>query len=469
MKKGMTLLLSLIFVSSALLAGCGGNNNASTNKGDGNATATNSADATNAPATEEPVSSEPFEMTIRHTQIGADKQKRLAILQEVVKKVEGDVPGLTFKLDGVDSDVNRKEKLRGEMAAGNPPEIFDLFGSPDSKIYAKEGKLLDLTPILEELGIKDKFSNLDPFTYEGKIYGLPIGGSGEGFFYNKEYYTSKGWKAPTTFAELEQQLADIKADGKVPLAGASKAGWVPLMLANHLWSRYAGPDVTAKFATGEAKWTDPNVVKGFAKYKEWVDKGYFKKGELGFEYAEYTTQFTSSEAILLYDGTWKSSVFKAGQSGEGLIGKVGFFNIPPVDGGVGDQTALMRDVNNGYGFSASAEKDPRQLAAVKSFIKNLFNEEMQLRGLVEDGVLPAMKIDQNVLNENITDDLMSEIVGVLNNSQSSFPAFDSLVQADVTTEISNIQIQKLIGGQTTPEKMGEVLQKVQEEANAAVE
>ncbi|MFE4711117.1 MULTISPECIES: extracellular solute-binding protein [unclassified Paenibacillus] len=469
MKKSMTLLLSLIFVSSALLAGCGGNNNTSTTNGEGNKTGTNTVEATNAPATEEPVSEEPFEMTIRHTQVGADKQKRLAILEDVVKKVEGDVPGLTFKLDGVESDVNRKEKLRGEMAAGNPPQVFDLFGSPDSKIYAKENKLLDLTPILEELGIKDKFSNLDPFTYEGKIYGLPIGGSGEGFFYNKEYYNSKGWKAPTTFAELEQQLADIKADGKVPLAAASKAGWVPLMLANHLWSRYAGPEVTAKFATGEAKWTDPQVVAGFAKYKDWVDKGYFKKGELGFEYAEYTTQFTSGEAILLYDGTWKSSVFKPGQSGEGLIGKVGFFNIPPVEGGAGDQTALMRDVNNGYGFSAAVANDPRQLAAVKSFIKNLFNEEMQLRGLVEDGVLPAMKIDQNVLNENITDDLMSEIVAVLNNSQSSFPAFDSLVQADVTTEISNIQIQKLIGGQTTPEKMGEALQKVQEEANAAVE
>ena len=465
MKKGLTLLLSLIFVSSALMTGCGGNNNTKENT----AESTNAPAATNANATEEPASSEPFEMTIRHTQVGADKQKRLAILEDVVGKVQGEVPGLTFNLDGVESDVNRKEKLRGEMAAGNPPEIFDLFGSPDSKIYAKESKLLDLTPILEELGIKDKFTNLDPFTYEGKIYGLPIGGSGEGFFYNKEYYTSKGWKAPTTFAELEKQLADIKADGKVPLAGASKAGWVPLMLANHLWSRYAGPDVTAKFPTGEAKWSDANVVKGFSKYKEWVDKGYFKKGELGFEYAEYTTQFTSGEAILMYDGTWKSSVFKAGQSGEGMIGKVGFFNIPPVEGGVGDQTALMRDVNNGYGFSASVADDERQLAAVKSFIKNLYNEDMQLRGLVEDGVLPAMKMDQAKLTASITDDLMSEIVAVLNSSQSSFPAFDSLVQADVTTEISNIQIQKLIGGQTTPEKMGAALQKVQEEANAAVE
>lgn len=465
MKKSLIFTLSLIFITSATLTGCGGNSNSS-NK---NTEASSAPAASNSAVTEEPVSSEPFELTIRHTQVGADKQKRLAILEDVIEKVEADVPGLTFKLDGVDSDVNRKEKLRGEMAAGNPPEIFDLFGSPDSKIYAKESKLLDLTPILEELGIKDKFTNLDPFTYEGKIYGLPIGGSGEGFFYNKEYYASKGWKAPATFAELEQQLADIKADGKVPLAGASKAGWVPLMLANHLWSRYAGPDVTAKFATGEAKWSDENVVKGFTKYKEWVDKGYFKKGELGFEYAEYTTQFTSGEAILLYDGTWKSSVFKSGQSGEALIGKVGFFNIPAVEGGVGDQTALMRDVNNGYGFSASVADDERQLAAIKSFIKNLFNEEMQLRGLVEDGVLPAMKIDQTILNESITDDLMSEIVAVLNHSDSSFPAFDSLVQADVTTEISNIQIQSLIGGQTTPEKMGADLQKIQEEANAAVE
>lgn len=459
-RRNLMMLMSLCFVVSLTVSGCGNSNNKTTEE---SASTTPTTEA----KTEETKKIEPLEMTIRHTQVGADKQKRYAILTDVLTKVEGEVEGLKFKPDGVESDVNRKEKLRGEMAAGNPPDIFDLFGSPDSKVYAKEGKLLDLTPILEELGIKDKFSSLDPFTYEGKIYGLPIGGSGEGFFYNKEYFDSKGLKVPTTLAELDQILETIKADGKVPMAGASKAGWVPLMLANQLWSRYAGADVTAKFTSGEAKWSDPNVVQGFAKYKEWVDKGYFKKGELGFEYAEYTTQFTSGEAILLYDGTWKSSVFKAGESGEKMIGKVGFFNLPPVDGGTGDQTSLMRDVNNGYGFSAEVEKDPRKLEAVKSFIKNLYNEEMQIRGVVEDGVLPAMKIDAAVLSASIEDDLMKQIVDVLNAAETSFPAFDSLVQADVTTEISNIQIQKLIGQQTTPEKMGEALQKIQEEANAS--
>ncbi|WP_405170102.1 extracellular solute-binding protein [Paenibacillus sp. FSL H8-0280] len=455
MKKRMTLLLSLLLITSWTLAGCASSSN-EPQQGAGNTPV-------------EETSKEPVEMLLRHTQVGADKQKRLAILQDVVDKVEGEVPNLTFTLDGVESDVNRKEKLRGEMAAGNPPDIFELFGSPDSKVYAKEGMLLDLTPILQELDIQDQFTSLEPFTYEGKVYGLPIGGSGEGFFYNKEYFEQKGWKAPTTMAELDNILAEIKADGKVPLASASKAGWVPLMLTNHLWSRYAGPEITAKFATGEAKWTDPGVVQGFAKHKEWVDKGYFKKGELGFEYAEYTTQFTSGEAVLMYDGTWKSSVFKEGQSGESLIGKVGFFNMPPVENGAGDQTSLMRDVNNGYGFSAAVADDPQKLEAVKAFIKNFYNEDMQVRGLVEDGVLPAMKLDEKVLTDSITDDLMKEIVAVLNASKTSFPAFDALVQADVTTEISNLQIQKLIGGQTTPEKMAEELQKVQEEANASVE
>lgn len=453
-KRSLILLMSFMMVSSILLSAC-----------ENNQTNVNASNGSKAKGTEAP-KAEPFELTLRHTQVGKDKEKRFAILNDVVKKVESEVDGLTFRLDSVDSDVNRKEKLRGEMAAGNPPDIFDLFGSPDSKIYAKEGKLLDLTPIIEELGIKDKFSSLEPFTYQGKVYGLPIGGSAEGFFYNKDYFDKKGWKPPTTFEELEEMMAEIKADGRVPLAAASKDGWVPLMLTNHLWSRYAGPDVTAKFATGEAKWTDPNVVKAFSKHQEWENKGYFKKGELGYEYPEYTTQFTSGTAILMYDGTWKSSVFKKYESGAGMVGKVGFFNLPPIKEGIGDQTSLMFNVNNGYGFSSAVAKDPRKLAAVKSFIKNMFNEDMQIRGLVEDGVLPAMKMDVSVLASSLNDTLMKEIVDVLEHADTKFAAFDSLVQTDVTSEISNMQIQKLVSNQTTPIKMGEALQRVQEEANA---
>lgn len=462
MRKGSLFGLTLITAFTAALAGCGGSGTATPEPSANGEEGQKQQEATKQPET----SKQPFELTIRHTQVGESKKNRMAILQEIVDKTQNEVEGLTFKLDGVESDVNRKEKLRGEMAAGNPPDIFDLFGSPDGKLYAREGKLLDLTPILDELGLKDKFSGLAPFTFEDKVYGLPIGASAEGVFYNKEYFEQKGLKVPATFDEFEALLETIKADGKIPLASASKAAWVPLMLTNQLWSRYAGPDITDGFATGDSKWTDPAMIQAFEKHKEWVDKGYFKKGELGFEYSELQIQFVSGEAIMMFDGTWQSSIFKEGGIGENMIGKVGFFNIPPVAGAPGDQTAMMQDTNNGYGFSSKVADDPQKVEAVRTFIKNLYNEEMQLRGLIEDGVLPAMKIDNAKLEAGVQDPLMKEIAAVLNETTDSFPAFDALVQPDVNTSLS-LEIQKLIGGQTTAEKLAEEVQKIQDEANAA--
>ncbi len=460
MKKHVMLLLSLVFIFSIVLSACGsGNNEANTNTNTPEETP-----ATASKATEAPAEVKPFELSLRHTQVGEPKKFRLALLQEVVKKTEAAVPGLTIKLDGVDSEVNRKEKLRAEMGTGSPPDIFDVFGSPDAGVFVKEGLMLDLTPILDELGLKEKFTSLTPFTYEGKIYGLPIGGSVEGYFYNKEYFTSKGLSLPKTIAELEQIAETIKADGKVPFAQSSKDAWIPLMTTNNLWSYYGGPEITNGFKTGKSKWTDEAVVKAVAKHKEWVDKGYYVKGEMGFDYAAMRNQIVTGQAIMMMDGSWANSVFRdAAQAGD-MVGKVGFFNMPPVT--AGGPVSVMQDVNNGYGFSASVAKDPQKLAAVKEFIKNMWTEEMQVRGLVEDGILPAIKMDPAVMKATTEDALMQDIFTAVSEIGTSYPAFDALVQADVNTALS-LGIQQVIGGQTDPAKMLAEVQKVQEEANAA--
>ncbi|AWP28534.1 ABC transporter substrate-binding protein [Paenibacillus sp. Cedars] len=448
-KKGLALLMSLLFVSSALLSACGDNGAEKPSGG-----------------TEGAASNEPFEITIRHTQVGESKKFRLALLNDVVSKTEEAVPGLKIKLDAVDSEVNRKEKLRGEMAAGKPPEVFDVFGSPDAGVYSKEGLMLDLTPILEELGIKDKFTTLDPFTHEGKIYGLPIGGSIEGIFYNKDYFAQKGLTVPKTLAQLEQIAETIKADGKIPFAQSSKDAWIPLMTTNNLWSYYAGAEVTYGFKTGETKWTDPKVVEGVKKHQEWVEKGYFKKGELGFEYADMRNQIISGEAMMMMDGSWANSVFRDPAQAGDMVGKIGYFNLPPVN--EGDPVIVMQDANNGYGFSASVAEDPRKLQAVKEFIKNMWTDEMQLRGLKEDGVLPAMKMDLATMNSTSDDPLMQDIFKGVSEIKYSFPAFDALVQADVNTALS-MGIQQVIGGELDAEKMLENVQAAQEAANAAEE
>ncbi|QJD83393.1 ABC transporter substrate-binding protein [Cohnella herbarum] len=407
-------------------------------------------------------------LVVRHTQLGEAKQQRLNILNDVLKAVKKDVSGVEFKLDGVDSDVNRKEKLRSEMATNSAPAIFDLFGGADTQLYASEGKLLDLTPILKELGLQNKFISLGEFTVDGKVYGLPIGGFQEGYFYNKPYFAQNKLQVPKTLEELEKLAEVIKKNGKTPFAQASKQAWVALMTANTLWSRYAGPDITYGFATGKTKWNSPDMVAAFTKYSDWVKKGYFKKGELGLEYAEQRNQLIRGEAIMMYDGSWASSVFADVKQAGKMTNQVGYFPMPKVSNGKGSQTAVNGGFSNGYGFSAKVKGNAKQLAAVKSFIKNMYNDEMQIRGLEADGVLPSMKVDSAKIAKAKVSDLVKEIIAVGNKASGAFPAFDALVQPDVNTAISE-GIQKLIGGKTTPKKMLDDVQEVQEEANEEAE
>ncbi|RAV06599.1 extracellular solute-binding protein [Paenibacillus sp. YN15] len=461
MKKALTLALTLVLGSAAVLAGCGEDNNSSAPSSAASGAATTAATAS--PQVSTAPKAEPFTVSLRHIQIGEAQKFRKAILDDVVKKTQQDVPGLTLQLDGVEDQVNRFTKLPAEMAAGNPPKIFDLFGGAgDALKYAKAGRLLDLTPILKELGIDGKFINLNQFTLDGKVYGLPIGGNTEGFFYNKPLFEQNGIKVPATWEELESAAAKLKEKGITPFAMGSKGAWVPNMLLNTLIGRYAGPDAIEGFAAGKKAWNAPEVVAAFSKYEEWVKKGYFTKGELGMEYPEMLNQFLTGKGAMMFDGSWRSSVFKDQAQAGDLTNKVGYFSMPAVPGGMGDQTFVNGNYANGYGFSSNLK--PNELTAVKAFIKNMYNDEMQLRGLLEDGVLPSMKLSADALGK-VQDPLVKQVMDIVNKAGGAFSHFDSTIQSEVYKE-TETQIQKLISGGATAKQVADKLDQVQKQANS---
>lgn len=460
MKRAFMTVIMLVLVSSTLLAACSGNNGG--NQGS-NSTPTPTPTNTTENSNEEPTKpAEPFTVSLRHIQIGEAQKYRKAILDDVVAKTEAEIPGLTFELEGVEDSVNRFTKLPAEMAAGNPPKIFDLFGGEgDALKYGAAGRLLDLAPILDELGMSDKFLNLDQFTMDGKIYGLPIGGNIEGFYYNEELFASLNLTEPTTWAELETAAQTLADNGYTAFAMGSKGAWVPLMLVNTLIGRYAGPDSIAGFSSGDAKWNSPEVVAAFEKYDEWVQKGYFTKGELGFEYADMLNEFITGKAGMMFDGSWRSSVFSDETQAGALTNKVGFFTMPAVEGGIGDQTYVNGNYSNGYGFSSDLNE--QELVAVKAFIKNMYSDEMQLRGLLEDGVLPSIKLSDDATSQ-VEDKIVKKVITIMGESGGAFSHFDSTVQSAVYKESEDV-ILKLIAGRETPQSVGDILQGVQDKAN----
>lgn len=454
MKKLKVLSIAMALAMTVTVVGCA--------KKDAAPTPAASTDATKAPidagkATDAPKVTE-FKVSLRHINVSDASKPQLDLLLKAVKAAEAALPGVKYELDGVEDTVNRDTKLKAEMAAGNPPKIFDLFGGPDTKNYQKAGHLLDLTPILAELGLSDKFIDLGEFTVDGKVYGLPRSGYTEGIFYNKKMFADAGVAVPKTWEEFLAVCEALKTKGIVPIASGTGGpdGWVVNMIANSLFVREAGKEVQEGFVLGTHKWNDPKVVESFKMLELLRTKGYLDKSALALKYAEGQAKFYQGGAAMTMDGSWAVSAFEDKEKSK-IAGNVGFFNFPEV-GGPGDGY-INGGFSNGFGFSSHL--DENELKAVKEFIKQFYNEKLQKEALLSANDFPSMKLNDT----SGTTGVINEVIAVTKDAKGIFTAFDSVVQPKVKVTLENT-MQELIGGKVTPEKAADRMQKIQDEANA---
>jgi raffinose/stachyose/melibiose transport system substrate-binding protein len=449
MLKRFLFLILMLLIAIAVINGC---------KKDETTKAATTPSTTinrNAITTKEPQIA--FKLTLRHSLVKDSSINRLNMLKAAVAATESALPNLHIELEGVDENINRSTQLKAEMAAGNPPDIFELFGGEtDAFAYAQAGKLLDLTAILNELEKQYDFANLQAFTFDGKIVGLPITGQVAGVYYNKKIFAELGVQPPLSYEEFIDICQKAKAKGITPLALASSDAWVPTMLFNSLLVRNAGAAAQGYFTTGDAKWTDPAVVNAFSQFAELMTLGYFSEGTQGMKYVEQQNQFKAGSAAMLYDGSWAYASLLDPETSK-IANDVGFFRFPD-RGGPGDGL-INASFSQGYGFSANLSDVQKE--AVKQFIKNMYNDEMQKKQLTDDGIFPSMFL----LDNTGVPPAVTEIITSVKNSTGTFASLDTIIQKKVMADLEE-GLQQLFEAKTTVAKLTEKLQMTQIEANA---
>jgi len=127
-------------------------------------------------------------------------------------------------------------------------------------------------------------------------------------------------------------------------------------------------------------------------------------------------------------------------------------------GGAGDGW-INGSFDKGYGFSAKLSDNQKQ--AVKAFIKNMFNDEMQKKQLIDEGIFPSMFF----LDNTGVPPLVTDIIAATKASVGTFQSLDKVIQKKVLAELEE-GMQQLLEGKTTAVQLAEKLQIVQSEANA---
>jgi raffinose/stachyose/melibiose transport system substrate-binding protein len=200
-----------------------------------------------------------------------------------------------------------KQALRVSSAAGKMSDAWFNWGGSLASPYDAGGHALELTPELSTQYSVDKNivpAALDLARYNGKLYGIPVWVRPITIIYKKSLFDKYGLTAPTTFDELEKACATLKSKGVTPFACGGKFSWMTMRTTDFLIEHFAGPAMHDKLFSLEASYNSPEVIKAFAKLKEWVAKGYFNDGFISLDPNQSIPLLFQDKAAMTFQGPW---------------------------------------------------------------------------------------------------------------------------------------------------------------------
>lgn len=217
---------------------------------------------------------------------------------------------------------NYFEKLQTLIAAGTPPDVFDMWEGYIQP-YAKNGALLNLDPLLEadEKIKKDEIvpAALDAASWEGNLYSLTIGfmPGPISLYYNTQHFADAGLDAPTPdwmWDDLRKAALaltkDTNSDGTPETWGLSFDLWfVPWLY--WIWSN--GGDVFNAEQTASTL-DDPKSAAAIQYWADLVNVDKVAVPPATLSSMQGGTNAFMSGAVSMYLGnTWDVSTLKQAQ------------------------------------------------------------------------------------------------------------------------------------------------------------
>ena len=296
MKRNLSLLLCLAMVLT-LFAGCSAKQGA----GETAPPSTSSSDpASNTPA-QEPVTIHLFHQ----------KQEAQETFAKIIDAFHDAYPYITVEQEIVTNDPSAILKAR--IATDEVPDIFQ--GALDTMDIAQGGYIMDLAgePFLDNItgeALRDaSFTDAD-----GHTWAMPVDGSCEGIFYNKDIFAAYDLTPPKTLSEFDALLETLRDNGVTPFALGFKDAWTikPIALVAASPAVYAiDADWNAKKSSGQAAFADtPAWTTSFELLKKVYENGNTKTA-FDTDYNGACAMVARGEAAMMVQGLWALEPIKS--------------------------------------------------------------------------------------------------------------------------------------------------------------
>lgn len=335
------------------------------------------------------------------------------------------------------------------LSESDGPDVAQVNqGRSDMGALVEAGLLLPLDDYLAQYGWGNVFStsvaSRNSFTPDGNTFGqgslFGVSPTAEvvGVYYNKGIFKDNGWSVPTTFEDLEQLLADIKAAGLTPISFGSLDGWNAIHEFSAIQHLLVSLDYINNLTYGvnNVSFDTAENRQAAEILSNWAKAGYFSEGYAGIGYDDSNNLFKSGEGAMTITGSWFAPELMTGTEEE-----FGFFLLPGFSG-----KATMAIGGVGVPFAIRKSTEHADLAAE---YLNWMISPRAAELWAEIGMLPAMSLPaESKVN---TDNLFGETLfawDTINKNNAVGHYIDWATPTFYDTLVS--ELQKLLGGISTP-------------------
>lgn len=369
-------------------------------------------------------------------------------IEEFNKLYEGKI---FIDYEAVAVEAQYLEKLRTSFASGNAPHIFLEYGGSRLVDYIEANTLLDLKPYLDADPVwKAQFRNgaFDKWEYQEYpgIWGFPVISYAVLLYYNKEIFEKYNLKAPETWDELDEVCRVLMDNGVQPFLLGEKDVWRAGHIHNNIVIKSLGIDAVDRLADRTLAYDSPEMIKTYAKLKDFVDKGYFGENAVGVDNNFEYTAFIEGQSAMMFNGTWMAELILSYNSN--FIDKVAAVPFP----------TIVDEFNGAFqggpvdGVSITSYSEAENDAAVE-FLKFLLSQDFyrELEYKHANVIFPVVieESDERLVDSELTKS-MKESVSVATDFRDDVQTYDT--DSHMIDTVRNA-IQGLFIGRT-PEEVG---------------
>ena len=426
MKKALALLLALVMTLALAACGGGGDDKPADNSNtqtDANTPAPSTPD----PAPEAPAG-EKIDISVIASQYGQNTNKWWADFQEAFNKEHENI-NLTVEVVSW-NDIYTVVNTR--ISGNTAPDILNIDVFAD---YQADGLLLPAKDyVSEETYAKMYPAFLEQSNIDGTIWAIPDLASARAMYYNKGILEAAGAEVPTTWDELKDVCAKIKAyDSSIyPWGIDMTTDEGQAAFAYYIWNN--GGD----FTDAEGNWTldTPENVEAIEYAISLVKDGYTNSDPANE--TRYTLQdlFGAGKLAMMIGPNSIPTYIAVDKEPEEVI-NYGTASIPTNEGKPSVSAGVMDRFmcfDNGH--------SPEKIEAIKTFFDFFYEDERYSEWVLMEDFLPATKTGGEIAAA--ADERMAawvEIVG----SCKFYPTAQAK-WADVKQGVINVEQQALLGG-----------------------